>query len=93
MGRHAAPGSSSHPLVTAALAQRTAEGGAHREGRRPANEGPVGWPGPSPGGGGLGWPGDLPQAGEDDGSTAPEEPAPRMARDGWRRLFGPLPAA
>ncbi|GAA3155790.1 hypothetical protein GCM10010531_03870 [Blastococcus jejuensis] len=95
MGKHAAPGSSSHPLVAAALAQRTAEGGAHRGGRRPASEGPVGWPGPSsPDGGGLGWPGDLPASDATDGDgEASDDPAPRAARRGWRRLLGQAPAA
>ena len=62
MGKHEAPGSSSHPLVSAALAHHSGDGGAHRPDRLEAQdgsyEGPVGWPGPAPvpRGGRLGWP-------------------------------------
>ena len=89
MGKHATSGSSSHPLVAAALAQRTGEGGAHRPDREP----PVGWPGTpaSPGGGGLGWPGDLPAPDERSGQG--EAPAPSSERKGGRRSFGQDPAA
>ena len=74
MGKHAASGSSPHPLVAAALAHRSGEGGAHRSERVRENEGPVGWPGPSPSpGGGIGWPADAEQA--------DEEPAPAAARE------------
>jgi hypothetical protein len=61
VGKHASTGSSSHPLVAAALVQRSGAHGVHREGRAAGYESPVGWPGPtkSPGTGGLGWPGDL----------------------------------
>ena len=60
MGKHAGQGSS-HPLVAAALTQRSGAHGAHREGRAMGHESPVGWRGPAPtsGTGGLGWPGDL----------------------------------
>jgi hypothetical protein len=71
VSKHAASGSSSHPLVAAALAQRTGEGGAHREGRA-AEKSPVGWPGPTPSpDGGIGWPADAGDSGQAD-----EEPAP-----------------
>jgi hypothetical protein len=62
VGKHEAPESSSPPLVEAALAHHSGEGGAHRtdrlEGQDGSAAGPVGWPGPdpAPGGGRLGWP-------------------------------------
>ena len=61
MGKHASSGTSSHPLVAGALAQRSGTHGAHREGLPTGYESPLGWPAPppSPGTGGLGWPGDL----------------------------------
>ena len=72
MGKHAAPGSSSHPLVAAATIRHSAEGGAHRPDRGSDSDGPVGWPGPPPSpGGGLGWPGDA-------ADQADEEPAPAV---------------
>jgi hypothetical protein len=87
--------------VAAALAQRTTEGRAHRDGARSSEtESGLGWPGPpvSPGGGGLGWPGDAGSPASpaeqaegseqaDDGQAV-EEPAPQAARRGWRRLLG-----
>ena len=72
MGKHAASGSSSHPLVAEALTHRSGEGGAHRQDRAHGNDGPVGWPGPAPSpDGGIGWPADADQA--------DEEPAPARA--------------
>jgi hypothetical protein len=99
VSRHAAAdGASAHPLVAAALAQRSADAaGAHRDGthrdgahrngaRQPAGEDGLGWPGPPPaGGGGLGWPAD---ATDGTGSAPAEEPAPPAFRRGWRRFFG-----
>jgi hypothetical protein len=94
VGKHAAPdGSSAHPLVAAALAQRAADVAvSHREDARPAtSQGGLGWPGPPPAPerGGLGWPGDASAAA---GETRAEKPAasplrPTLRR-GWRRLFG-----
>jgi hypothetical protein len=76
VGKHASPGSSSHPIVVAALAQRSGAHGAHRQGRARGYESPLGWAGPAPasGTGGLGWPGDLTEA------PADEEPAPQTVR-------------
>jgi hypothetical protein len=72
VGKHAASGPSSHPLVAEALAHRSGHGGAHRQDGARENEGPVGWPGPAPSpGGGIGWPADADQA--------DEEPAPAGA--------------
>jgi hypothetical protein len=73
VGKHTSSGSSSHPLVAAALAGHSGEGGAHRLERVHETDAPVGWPGParSPGGG-IGWPADADQADED--------PAPAGAR-------------
>jgi hypothetical protein len=99
VARHAAAtGGPVHPLVAAALAQRSPEsGGAHRGGR-PGTGGSVGWPGPAPTGGNpVGWPGTasvdgaaVPAAGDagaaDGDAAAAEEPAPAVRR-GWRRVF------
>ena len=75
MGKHAASGSSSHPLVTAALAHHSGEGGAHRSERVGETDAPVGWPGPAPSpGSGVGWP-----AGATD-EQAGDEPAPSVGR-------------
>jgi hypothetical protein len=80
VGKHAAPGSSSHPLVAAALAQRPGGSGAHREDRLPGEHGPIGWPGSdrSPGGG-IGWPGEFDQGDADQGDEEPAPPARRSA--------------
>jgi hypothetical protein len=88
VGKHAAPGSSSHPIVAAALAQRTGDGGAHREDRTP-EQSPVGWPGPTPSpDGGIGWPADAV-----DGQADEKPASAPTARRGRRRLFGQSPAA
>jgi hypothetical protein len=85
VGKHVArEGTSADPIVAEALARRPATAVHHA-----AAEGPVGWPGePAPEGGGLGWPADVGAA-----DSAPEEPAPPVARRGWRRLLGSSRAA
>jgi hypothetical protein len=76
VGKHAASGSAPHPLVTAALAQHSGEGGAHRPERDRRNDAPVGWPGPAPSpGGGIGWPADADQADEEPAPAGPIAPA------------------
>ena len=97
MGRHtAADGSSVHPLVAEALAQRPADAvGAHRDGApRAAGEGDgLGWPGPpSPGGGGLGWPGDASATDPSTSSESERSARPERPR-GWRRFLGLRSAA
>lgn len=86
MGRHTAgDGASAHPLVAAAL-EHSGSHGARRHGADAGHEqGDLGWPGPSRGGGGLGWPVDD---SADTTEEPAEEPAPAVRRRGWRRLFG-----
>ncbi len=86
MGRHSASeGAAVHPVVAAALAQRTADvpAGRHGDLRAEGTESGLGWPGTSTTHEGLGWPGGIsdlaPQAGPD--AEQPEK------RRGWRRLF------
>jgi hypothetical protein len=97
VGKHAAAdGASAHPLVAAALAQRSADStGAHRKGDLPAAStgSGLGWPDPpAPDGGGLGWPGSISTdaaSAEPEAAPAPSGPAsaPATARGGWRRFF------
>ncbi|WP_448617417.1 hypothetical protein [Geodermatophilus sp. URMC 65] len=73
-----------HPVVAAALAQRTADvpAGRHGDLRAESTESGLGWPGDPTTHEGLGWPGGTTQ--QVAVATPPVEP---QRRRGWRRLF------
>jgi hypothetical protein len=86
VGRHSAlEGDTVHPVVAAALAQRSADAPAGRHGdlRAEGTESGLGWPGTSTTHEGLGWPGGMTQ------QVEPATPAaePPQRRRGWRRFF------
>ena len=86
MGRHSASeGAAVHPVVAAALAQRTAEvpAGRHGDLHAEGTESGLGWPGDPTTHEGLGWPGGM---SDEVAATAPAAEPPRRRR-GWRRLF------
>jgi hypothetical protein len=88
VGKHVAPrGSSAHPLVAEALAQRAPDAPRHEA--APGRPGGLGWPGPPNGEPGVGWP--VKDAADVDG--ADEKPAPAETARGWRRLFRSRAAA
>jgi hypothetical protein len=82
VGRHSASeGAAVHPVVAAALAQRTADvpAGRHGDLRAEGTESGLGWPGDPTTHEGLGWPGGMTAV-----AAPPVEP---QRRRGWRRLF------
>jgi hypothetical protein len=93
VGKHAAPpGSSAHPLIAEALAQRASDAPRHEA--APGRPGGLGWPGPPNGEPGVGWP--VKDAADVDGADvdgADEKPAPAEIARGWRRLFRSRAAA
>jgi hypothetical protein len=93
VGKHVAPrGSSAHPLVAEALAQRAPDAPRHEA--APGRPGGLGWPGPPNGEPGVGWP--VKDAADVDGADvdgADEKPAPAETARGWRRLFRSRAAA
>ena len=86
MGRHSASeGAAVHPVVAAALAQRSADTptGRHGDLRAEGTDSGLGWPGDPTTHEGLGWPGGMTQ--ETVVAAPPGEEQQR--RRGWRRLF------
>ena len=86
MGRHSASeGAAVHPVVAAALAQRSVDAPAGRHGalRAEGGESGLGWPGDPTTHEGLGWPGGMTQ---ETVVAAPPAEEPQRRR-GWRRLF------
>ena len=86
MGRHSASeGAAPHPVVAAALAQRSADvpAGRHGDLRAEGTESGLGWPGDPTTHEGLGWPGGISDEGR---PAAPATEAPQRRR-GWRRFF------
>ena len=85
MGRHSAlEGAAVHPVVAAALAQRTAEvpAGRHGDLHAEGTESGLGWPGDPTTHEGLGWPGGTTQQ-----AAVAAPPVEPQRRRGWRRLF------
>jgi hypothetical protein len=86
VGRHSASeGAAPHPVVAAALAQRSADAPAGRHGglRAEGSESGLGWPGDPTTHEGLGWPGGTTQ----QAAVAAPAVEPSQRRRGWRRLF------
>jgi hypothetical protein len=86
VGRHSASeGAPPHPVVAAALAQRSADAPAGRHGdlRAEGSESGLGWPGDPTTHEGLGWPGGTTQ----QAAVAAPAVEPSQRRRGWRRLF------
>jgi hypothetical protein len=86
VGRHSASeGAAPHPVVAAALAQRSADAPAGRHGglRAEGSESGLGWPGDPTTHEGLGWPGGTTQ----QAAVAAPAVEPPQPRRGWRRLF------
>jgi len=86
VGRHSASeGAAPHPVVAAALAQRSADvpAGRHGDLRAEGTESGLGWPGDPTTHEGLGWPGGMTQ----QAAVAAPAVEPPQRRRGWRRFF------